>query len=158
MNPDPDLDRIVADALREVLGTRFQRPPLPVPAEEIPGAPGDARWLTSSVNLEGAPGPGSVHLQISESLLDPLNASLGGGSSDPSARESELADLAGELANMVAGRISAGLAAAGHLFTLSTPVVLRGRQREAETGPAAIRSRTNWTCAGGALILSVRIK
>jgi hypothetical protein len=153
-----DLDRIAADALREVLGTRFKRPPFPVSPDEIPGAPGDALWLTSSVSLEGTKTQGNVHLQISESLLDPLNDSLGDCSRDPSARESELADLAGELCNMVAGRISAGLAAAGHLLVLSTPIVLRGRQREAATGPATIRSHTNWTCAGGALILTVRIK
>lgn len=158
MNSDLDLDPIAAEALRDVFATRFELHPLSVSPDEIPQATGDALWLIGSVNLEGKQVRGSVQLQVSEGLMDQLNTSLGDCSDDPAIRESELADLAGELCNMVAGRIGAGLAAAGHLFTLSTPEVCRGRALEMSTDADKECSCTGWTCAGGTLTLKISIQ
>ena len=158
MRPGPDFEQIAGEALGGVLATRFKLNPVSVSLDEIPEAPGDVLWMTSSVNLEGTQAQGSVHLQISESLLERINESLGDCSHEPSARESELADLAGELCNMVAGRIGAGLAAAGHLFTMGTPTVLRGWGPEAGSGADKWGSHTGWTCGGGTVILTIRIQ
>lgn len=158
MNSSPDLAPIAAEVLRDVFATRFEQHLVPVSLDEIPEAPGDAPWLISTVNLEGSQARGSVHLQVSESLMDLLNASLGDCSNDPFERESELADLAGELCNMVAGRIGTSLAAAGHLFTLSTPTVCRGCALGKETDVNKWSSDTGWTCAGGTLTLTIRIQ
>jgi len=158
MNSSLDLDPIAADALRDVFASRFERQLVPVSLDEIPEAPGDAPWLISTVNLEGSQARGSVHLQVSESLMDLLNKSLGDCSNDPSERESELVDLAGELCNMVAGRIGAALAAAGHLFTLSTPTVHRGPTLGKGADADKWSSDTVWTCVGGTLTLKIRIQ
>jgi CheY-specific phosphatase CheX len=158
MNSDLDLDPIAAEALRDVFTSRFEPQLVRVSLDEIPEAPGDTSWLISTVNLEGSQARGSVHLQVSESLMDLLNKSLGDCSDDPSERENERADLAGELCNMVAGRIGAGLATAGHLFTLSTPDVYRGRALETGTDADKWGSCTGWTCAGGTLTLKILIQ
>jgi hypothetical protein len=158
MNSDLDLDSIAAEALREVFATCFELQPIPVSPDEMPQALGGALWLIGSVNLEGSQARWSVHLQVSEGLIDQLNTSLGDCSDDAAARESELADLAGELCNMVAGRIGAGLAAAGHLFTLSMPDVYRGRALETGTDADKWGSCTGWTCAGGTLTLKISIQ
>lgn len=158
MNSCLDLDPIAAESLRDVFATRFERQLVRVSLDEISEAPGDAPWLISTMNLEGSQARGSVHLRVSESLMNLLNTSLGDCSNDPFERESELADLAGELCNMVAGRIGAGLAAAGHLFTLSTPTVYRGRALEKWGDVDKWSSDTGWTCAGGTLTLTIRIQ
>jgi CheY-specific phosphatase CheX len=158
MNSSLDLDPIAAEALRDVFTTRFERHLVPVSLDEISEVPGDASWLISTVNLEGSQARGSVNLQVSESLMDLLNMFLGDCSNDPSERESERADLAGELCNMVAGRIGTNLAAAGHLFTLSTPDVYRGRALETGTDADKWGSCTGWTCAGGTLTLKISIQ
>jgi hypothetical protein len=156
-SPVPDLDSIAAAAVREVFAIGFSLHLVPESPDEIRDAPEDGLWLTSLVNLEGRRTGGIVHLEISESLLDQLNESLGDCGRDPSARENELADLAGELGNMIAGRIASGLAASGLRFTLSTPVVLRGRRTEDEGGAGKRRSRSGWTSGSGALILTTWI-
>ena len=158
MNSSLDLDPIAAEALRDVFATRFVLQLVPMSPDEVPEPPGDASWLIGSVKLEGRQARGSVHLQVSEFLMDLLNKSLGDCSNDPSERESELADLTGELCNMVAGRIGAGFAAAGHLFTLSTPAVHRGRTLGKGTDVNKWSSDTGWSCAGGMLTLKIRIQ
>lgn len=158
MSTGPDLDQIAAEALRNVLVTRFKLHPVAVAPNAVPESDGDVLWLTGLMNLEGMHARGNVRLEISKTLLVRLDESLGGSTPDPPARESELADLAGELCNMVAGRIGAGLAAAGIIVTLGTPAVLRERGREAGNGVGKWDSHTDWTCAGGALILKVRIQ
>lgn len=160
MNPVPDLDSIAAAAVRDVLGIGFRLHLVAESLDEIRESPSDAIWLTSSVNLVGTQTGGIVYLEVSEPLLDSLNQAIGGHSPDPSVRESEMADLAGELGNMIAGRIASGLTASGLCFTLSTPVVLRGRRGwrpEAEVGAGYRVSQSGWTGGGGQLILMSRI-
>jgi CheY-specific phosphatase CheX len=156
--PDLELDRIAAHALHEVLAIQFKMAVFAPSPDQSSKAAGDEHWLTGTVNLESPQMKGGVLLQMSEPWLSTLNASLGNASRDPAALRSELLDLAGELCNMVAGRIGAGLAAAGHICALSTPNVIRGRQQGAENGSGIKCSRTSWTCAGGTLTLTVWTK
>lgn len=149
-----DLDSIAAAAVRDVLAVGFRLHLVAESPDEIRDAPGDAPWITSVVNLEGTQTGGIVHLEVSEPLLAALNQAIGGGSPDPSVRESEMADLAGEIGNMIAGRIASGLAASGLRFMLSTPVVMRGRRPEAEVGAGYRASQSGWTGGGGRLILT----
>lgn len=154
--PDPEMDRIAAHALREVFVNQFKMPAFAAPPDESSAA-ADKLWLIGLVNLEGPQMRGGVRLHMSEPWLDKLNASIGNAGGDQAAKESELLDLAGELCNMIAGRIGAGLAAAGRICTLGTPVVTRGRQRQPETGPGIRCSHTHWTCPGGTLTLTAWI-
>lgn len=157
IKPDLELDRIAAHALREVLLTQFKMSACAASPDESSAAAVE-HWLTGTVKLEGPQIQGEVHLQMSETWLGTLNASLGNGSPDPAVTEGELLDLACELCNMIAGRIGAGLAAAGHLCTLSTPAVIRTRLRQAQTGSGSRCSHTDWTCAGETVTLTVWIK
>jgi len=158
MGLGPDLDRISTEAIREVLTTQFRLPVFAASSDEVGFASVNPHGLTGSVSLEGSEIRGEVRLQIPESWLSMLNASLGPVSPDPADRASEMWDLASELCNMVAGRIGAGLAAAGHVCTLSTPDVASGPRNPVEPGPGAKRSHTHWTCAGATLTLTVWIK
>jgi hypothetical protein len=158
IKPDLELDRIAAHALRDVLVTQFKMPDFAASPDQSSSAAGDGDWLTGSVNLESPQMKGGVLLQMSEPWLSTLNASLGNASRDPAARQSELLDLAGELCNMIAGRIGAGLAAAGRICTLSTPHVIRGRPQRADDGSGIKCAHTSWTCAGETLKLKVWIK
>ena len=120
MNSVPDLDSIAVAAVRDVLGIGFRLHLVAESLDEMRESPSDAIWLTSSVNLVGTQTGGIVYLEVSESLLDSLNQAMGGRSPDPFVRESEMADLAGELANMIAGRIASGLAAFANSSVPST--------------------------------------
>ena len=158
MGQGPDLDRISTEAIREVLTTQFRLSVFAASSDEVGWASVNPHGLTGSVSLEGPEIRGEVRLQVPESWLSTLNASLDPVSPDPADRASEMWDLASELCNMVAGRIGAGIAAAGHICTLSTPDVTSGPQNPVEAGPGAKRSHTHWTCAGETLTLTVWIK
>lgn len=153
-----DLDLISSQAMREVMATQFKLVIHPASPDEAGLVAGERRWFTGSVRLEGLRMRGEVCLHLPEAWLDRLNETLGGACRDPAERVGENHDLAGELCNMVAGRICAGLASAGHAFILGTPLVVPGSQRLLEAGFGSRSSTTHWICAGGALVLTTWIR
>ena len=57
---------------------------------------------------------------------------------------------------MLAGRVAADLAAAGYSSNLSTPTVVRGRRLELEISPGAKTCRSDWTCEGHLLTVTLQ--
>jgi hypothetical protein len=156
-NPVPDFDRVAAQALQEVLSTQFQRRVEPALPGAIARAAGQGPWLTARVDLVAAALTGCLRLELPEAWLLQLNASLQGGDPAGAAAPSDLADLAGELCNMTAGRIAARLAGAGGPSQLGTPAVVRGPLPEPEAGPAGAPGRSCWTCDGQVLRLTLTL-
>jgi CheY-specific phosphatase CheX len=68
----------------------------------------------------------------------------------------ELADVAAELCNMVAGRVSFELSQQGFPGLLQTPVV-RSDQPENAFAAQGEHCRTDWTCAGHPLTLDIAL-
>ena len=67
-------------------------------------------------------------------------------------------DTAGELANMVAGRVAARLAADGYPCTLGTPSVSRSARLPIETQPGVDHGRTDLICEGHWLSLEIQCR
>jgi len=158
-NPTPDLPRVAAEALQEVLSTQFHCAAAPASDGDLARAAGEGAWLTGCVGLTAGTLTGSLRLQLPERWLRRLHASLGGGGNASPADDgdlADLADLAGELCNMMAGRIAARLSGGGASM-LGTPVVARGRLPEPEAGLAGPSGRSCWTCAGQVLTLDLTL-
>ncbi|MFM1768066.1 MAG: hypothetical protein RJA22_595 [Verrucomicrobiota bacterium] len=151
-NPIPDLDRVAAAAFREVLSTQFHCQAAPLPAAEAAPAAGQGPWLTAGVHFSVAALAGTLRLQLPEAWLRRLHASLAGADD---ARAADLADLAGELCNMTAGRIAVGLARTAGPSLLGTPVISPGPLPEPEPGRESASSRSCWTCGGQVLKLAL---
>ena len=149
------LNRIAAAAIEAVLTGQFKLKAHPAGCDEVVQGAAGERFLNSAVELHGENSHGRVSLKVPVPWLESLNASLGDSSEDSALRAGELMDLAGELANMIAGRIAAGLAETGRTCTLSTPSVAPNPQPQRESGGEI--SETCWTCAGGELTLKVEI-
>ena len=157
-SPSPDLARIGECALAEVLNT-FLSPPATVRdsanGSRVSIAP---EQITSLVSLSGERLSGSVHLQLPEAFLAhavKLLTGLDGDSADGIAIQ---ADAAGELANMVAGRVAAQLSANGYSCSLGTPSVIRGAALPTTPEPGADYGRTNLLCAGHSLWLEIQCR
>ena len=118
--PIPELGRVTASAITEVLATQFK-------LLAIASTPGDKpvtgipeQCLIDSVTLCGGRVAGDVHLQLPEAFAAKLTALLLGRSAT-SVTDESAADVTGELCNMLAGRVAAILSAAGYSSNLSTP-------------------------------------
>jgi hypothetical protein len=153
--PTPDLSRLAASALQEVLATQFKLSAVPASPIEIEGAADVSRWLTGLVNLDGARMSGSLRLQLSETWVHKINASLLGRSDAILTDQDAASDLTGELCNMIAGRVAASLVSAGYVSTLSTPSVIRGQLLQPETDAGSEISRSDWASEGQVLRLTV---
>lgn len=151
-NPMPDLDRVAGAAFQEVLSTQFHCQAAPLPDEDAARAAGQGPWLTAGVHLSVAAWDGILRLQLPEAWLRQLHTSLAGADD---ARAADLADLAGELCNMTAGRVAAGLARTGGPSLLGTPVVSPGPLPDPEPGRAGAASRSCWTCGRQVLKLAL---
>jgi CheY-specific phosphatase CheX len=153
--PIPELGRVAASAITEVLATQFKLSPIAsTPAyEPVTGAP--EKCLVGSVTLTGGRVSGGVHLRLPEAFVAKLTALLLGQAATNVTNESA-ADVAGELCNMLAGRVAASLAAAGYSSKLSTPTVVRGHQLELEISPGARTCWSDWTCEGHLLTVALQ--
>ena len=152
--PIPELGRLTANAITEVLATQFKLSAIAsVPADKpVTGTP--EQCLVGSVKLTGGRVSGDVHLQLPEAFIARLVTLL--GRSATSVTDESAADLAGELCNMLAGRVAATLAAAGYSSNLSTPTVVCGRRLELEISPGAKTCRSDWTCEGHLLTVALQ--
>ena len=153
--PIPELGRVTASAITEVLATQFKLSAIAsTPADKpVTGTP--EQCLIGSVTLSGGRVSGDVHLQLPEAFAAKLTALLLGRSAT-SVTDESAADVTGELCNMLAGRVAAILSAAGYSSNLSTPTVVRGHQLELEISPGAKTCRSDWTCEGHLLTVALQ--
>jgi len=152
----PDLCRIGERAFTEVLDVLLSLPVTVRNSASHSTRSGVIDQITSRVFLSGPHLSGSVHVQFPQAFVAHavrLLAGLDGTKGDVNAVQD---DAAGELANMVAGRVAAQLAADGYACTLGTPSVFRGAELPVETQPGADRGRTDLICEGHCLALELR--
>ena len=157
MTTTPDMGRMAANALQEVLTTQFKLDAVPA-AGDCPSAGSAGPILFGSVQLNGPGLSASLHLKVPDAWAALVNGSLRApGDATPSEADNE--DLAAELCNMVAGRLAARLAVSGYASALSTSSFQRGPLSPSEQKPGSQQICTHWTCAGHVLtlILDVRL-
>ncbi|MBX3734924.1 MAG: chemotaxis protein CheX [Verrucomicrobiae bacterium] len=152
----PDLRGISSRALVEVLEALVS-----LSAMEVRRAVGTAGGVAgpgfgATVAMCGERISGEVHLDLPESFAREASARLLGPFDATSADATQLMDFAGELANMVAGRMAASLDAAGFPCRLGTPVVGCGPGRRGSSELDAGGTQTDWICEGHRLTLEVR--
>ena len=150
----PDLRRIGESAFTEVLGTLLS---LPATVREsatdrpVSDAPDQ---ITSKVLLAGQRFSGSVLLQLPRAFVAHAVRLLTG--LDGAARDAVQDDAAGELANLVAGRVASQLAADGYPCKLGTPSISRGARLTAESRNGVALGRTDLICDGHWLSLEIQ--
>jgi CheY-specific phosphatase CheX len=143
--PTPDLGLIGARAITEVFATQFKlsaTASAPVDRQIVDQS---QRYLVGSVGLTGGRISGGVYLQLPEAFAAKVTAQL---LDRKIADEGEASDMTGELCNMLAGRVAAGLAAAGYSCIMSTPTVSRDQRLALETPTGAKTCQSDWTCEG----------
>jgi CheY-specific phosphatase CheX len=154
----PDLHRIGESAFVEVLDTLLSLPA----TVRIPTGQGSisdgSDPITSTVLLAGQRLSGSVHVQLPLSFVARTVHRLTGLDGATPDANAVLDDAAGELANMVAGRVAARLAAEGYPCTLGTPSVSRGARLPLGSQPGTDHGRADLICAGHRLSLEVQCR
>ena len=154
----PDLRRIGASAFTEVLGTLLS---LSATVQEsaddrpVSAAPDE---ISSSVLLTGQRLSGSVRLGLPQAFVAYAVRRLTGLDVDAGNANELQDDAAGELANMVAGRVAAQLAADGFPCSLGTPSVSRGARLPIEIQPGVDHGRTDLICEGHSLSLELQCR
>jgi CheY-specific phosphatase CheX len=114
--------------------------------------------ITSTVLFAGQRLTGSVHLHLPLAFVAQAVRRLTG--LDGAGRDADvvLNDAAGELANMVAGRVAAQLAADGYPCKLGTPSVFRSAGWPAKKEPGMDHKRIEVFCDGHSLSLEVQCR
>ncbi len=151
--PTPDLGPVAARAITEVFATQFKLSATASARVDRRIAAQTQPCLVGSVRLTGGRICGYVHLQLPEAFAAKVTARLLERSD---VDEGEAADMTGELCNMLAGRVAAGLGAAGYSSILSAPTISRDRRLELETAPGAKTCRSDWTCEGHLLTVALQ--
>jgi Chemotaxis phosphatase CheX len=149
-----DLTSLASRSLETVFSTQLGRSlTLCSGVTEPSGAP-DER-LCFSVPWSGSSWHGVFALAMPLPFAAEAAAQLFGRQPGESSPE-ELADVAAELCNMVAGRVSFELSQQGFPGLLQTPVV-RSDQPENAFAAQGEHCRTDWTCAGHPLTLDIAL-
>jgi CheY-specific phosphatase CheX len=152
----PDLNRIGESALTEVLGTLLALPATvrePTTDSPVSAAPDE---ISSSVLLTGQRLSGSVHLRLPQAFVAYAVRRLTGLDGDAGNANELQDDAAGELANMVAGRVASQLAADGFPCKLGTPSVSRNARLATINQDGAAHGRTDLMCEGHWLSLEIQ--
>lgn len=154
ISKNPDLRRIGESAFTEVLDTLLSLPAtIRDSASDRPAAPDE---ISSSVLLTGERLSGSVHLRLPQAFVAHAVRRLA-GLDDGAENTRELQDdAAGEIANMVAGRVAARLAAASYPCKLHTPAVSRGARLATKNQNGLVQGRTDLICEGHWLSLEIQ--
>ncbi len=152
----PDLCRISESALTQVLNTLL-------PPSSAAGSPRTtlsgfyARdQITRSVPLTGPRLSGSVLVQFPKGLVTHATHVLTGLDGNAAEANGLLDDTAGELANMVAGRVATRLLEDGYACTLGTPSVSRHSLPLLELPPGLERGRAELTWEGYQLAVEIQ--
>jgi CheY-specific phosphatase CheX len=149
----PDLRRIGEVAFTEVLDTLLSLPSVRESVEDRPAAPDQ---ISSSVLLTGQRLSGSVHLRLPLAFVAYAVRRLTGLDEDAENANELQDDAAGELANMVAGRVASQLAAGGYSCKLGTPSVSRGARIATQNQNDVAHGRTDLICEGHQLSLEIQ--
>lgn len=144
-----DLNQTAASAVPEVFSTQLKLYP-----EESSMAMESSALHHSSVSIIGERMEASVLLQFSEAFAARATELMIGGECE----EDDIKDVTGELCNMVAGRVKAGLAAAGFVGTLATPIVTSGPFIKLRQMVGSEFCENNWSCEGHAINLQVLLR
>jgi len=154
----PDLQRLGREALCEVLGALLDFPLTEGrSARETDAESPDGR-LQGTVKLTGPHVSGTVHLQLSRAFARHAVVHLVGATHPRPPGDAEVQDFAGELCNMLAGRVAAQLRSQGYPCELGVPEVVREPPGLPEPEPGTERGRTDWTCQGHRLALEMRLR
>jgi CheY-specific phosphatase CheX len=142
--PTQKLDEIAQQSLQEVFRKQFRMKVIPADSghRTTHGDPilkSEVGW--SSANLRGV-----VQIHLPQDLVREISLILLGDG--PNASPVDLKDVAGEIANMVAGRVSTLLAQEGLHGTLETPKVRTVNREETEKDSSEVTTlhHGEWIC------------
>jgi CheY-specific phosphatase CheX len=152
----PDLRRIGESAFIEVLGTLLSLPAVVRESATDRPVSDPPDQITSKVLLTGQRFSGSVHLQLPRAFVARAVRLLTGVDGDAGNADGLLDDAAGELANMVAGRVASQLAADGYSCKLGTSSVSRGARLTIDSRSGVVHGRTDLICDGHWLSLEIQ--
>ena len=154
----PDLRGIGESAFMEVLETILRlSPKVENPATRTTHS--DTRdQISSSVLLTGPGLSGSVHVQLPKSFVAQAVQVLTGIEGAAAQANGLVDDTAGELTNMVAGRIAMRLTEDGYACSLGTPSVFRNAQLPNENETAIERGRADLICEGYWLAVEIQFR
>ena len=155
-SPTPDLARIAERAFTEVLATFLSLPAIPRTASAQQPLPEASNQLSATVLLSGNGLSATVQILLPAAFVAQAVKRLTGlqGAEGEAIHE----DTAGEIANMVAGRVAAQLAAEGYPCTLGTPSASRSAFLPAEAPPGTDGGRTDLICHGHCLSAEIHCR
>jgi CheY-specific phosphatase CheX len=152
--PTQKLDEIAQQSLQEVFRKQFRVEVIPADSGHRtslvdPILKSEVGW--SSKNLRGV-----VQIHLTQDLVREISLILLGDG--PNASPVDLKDVAGEIGNMVAGRVSALLAQEGLHGTLETPQVRVVNQEETEKEKSEFTPQQHgeWICGTQRFSLSLQ--
>jgi hypothetical protein len=149
----PDLATIGERAFTEVLAVLLS---LPAPARTQRPVVDAAGLFTAMIPLSGPRLSGTVRVLLPPPFVAWAVKHLTGlnGAEGEALHE----DTAGEIANMIAGRVAAQLAAAGYPCALDTPSVARSADLPTEIQPGVSLGRTDLLCDEHCLALEIHCR
>ena len=123
---------------------------LAIKAETLPeqAMPGHTERVSGAVGFAGDNVNGAVYLHLSGAFARQAAAGLLGLSANDSLGESDVNDVVGEMANMLAGGLKSWLCDAGLHCAVSTPAIIRGGSFVVASTPDVERGRLVFHCAG----------
>jgi len=152
----PDLRRICENAFVEVFGTLSSLSATAPKSASKSSASETLDQITSSVPLTGQRLSGVVYVQFPQAFVTQAVRLLTGLDGEAGNANALQEDAAGELANMVAGRVAAQLATDGYPCKLGTPSVSRSRGSPIEIQPGVHHGRTDLIFEGHRLSLELQ--
>ncbi len=152
----PDLARIGERALTEVLAVFLSLPAVPRTISAQARIPDASNQLAAMVSLSGDGLSATVRILLPIAFVAQAVKRLTGLEGPEG--EAILEDTAGEIANMVAGRVAAQLAAEGYRSTLGTPSVSRSASLPVEARHGTHHGRTDLVCNGHHLSVEIHCR
>jgi len=152
--PTQKLDEIAQQSLQEVFRKQFRMEVIPADSGQR-ASPGHS-ILKSEVGWSSANLRGVVQIHLTHDLVRKISLILLGDG--PDASPVDLKDVAGEIGNMVAGRVSALLAQEGLHGTLETPQVraVNPEETEKEKSEFTPQQHGEWICGTQRFSLSLQ--
>ncbi len=154
----PDLRAIGGRAFIEVLDTLLRLSSTIEDSATCTVLSNTGDRITSSVLLTGPSLSGSVNIQLAKGFVIQAAHVLTSVGHAATEADGLLDDTAGEIANMVAGRVAARLAEDGYACSLSTPSVSRDSHLPMEPQAAIERGRADLICEGHRLAVEIQCR